>query len=85
MANTKFNKPKVNRKPNKLPKTINDGFNENLNIHGKPPEDSGAFPGEEGPPEDQVRRTLDKLRAKREVATNKTINSNRVPTFTRKG
>lgn len=82
MANTKYNKPKVNRKPNKLPKPIDDGFQD---MYGNPPEDSGSYPGEEGLPEDQVRRTLDKLRAKREVATNKTINSNRVPTFTRKG
>jgi len=84
MANTKVNKPKVNRKPNKLPKNINDLY-ENYDPSLRNSEDSGTYPGEEGWPEDQVRRTLDKLRTKREVATNKTINSNRVPTFTRKG
>tara|TARA_R100000700_G_C3038858_1_gene63856 strand:+ start:55 stop:315 length:261 start_codon:yes stop_codon:yes gene_type:complete len=83
----KYDKPAVKRKPRKVPvnpySTRPNKYEHDESIGYKP--DSGTFPGEEGFPEDQVKRTIDKLRKQREVATNKAINTNRLPTFTRKG
>ena len=74
-----FLKHQGKKKPRKLPKR----FQRDFGIMSP----DGTYEGINKiiPADDEIVKLQKNIRDKREVATNKTINSNRVPTFTRKG